>query len=157
VLRVARDAQGLSSPAVARAVGISKAQLSNIENGYQLRDGVRVPVHGKPATIAAIAAYLTVLPEELEAAGRGDAAEVLREIIRRAARTRTPDELTPECPMETTLLARLNDEFPEGTPDAVKRATFRAHRDSEQGHPGGLRCLPSARPSAQQAGLPASA
>lgn len=82
VLRLARKAAGRRSPEVARAAGISKARLSQIENGYETRFGQRRPVQGKDGTIAHLAATLGVGPERLEEAGRPDAAAVLREMLR---------------------------------------------------------------------------
>jgi transcriptional regulator with XRE-family HTH domain len=132
VLRVAREAQGLSIPAVAARTGISKASISVIELGYQVRQGGRkVTVTGKASTVARIAASLGVSESQLAGAGRPDAAEVLREIRRReqAAAAGADDplgDLRPQCSFERHII-----ETP-GPPEDVKRAMIMAHR--AEGH-----------------------
>jgi len=87
LLTVARKAAGMKTPDVARAAGISKARLSQIENGYERRAGRYSPVRGKDDTIAHVAAVVGVTPEQLEEARRPDAALILREILRRDQET----------------------------------------------------------------------
>lgn len=128
VLRVAREALGLSSPAVATATGVSKATISNIENGYQVREGGRrVAVTGKAGTVARLAAYLGVTPAQLTDAGRADASEVLQEILRRDEPPERPAPLLPACNFERAILA-------SGLTEDEKREQVEAHREEEPGH-----------------------
>jgi hypothetical protein len=74
----------LSPKAMAR-LGYSKPKLSesgwrcNI-NGFQWANRAKVPYSGAGETVARFAQAVGVTAEELEAAGRGDAAEALREL-----------------------------------------------------------------------------
>lgn len=92
LLRRARLAAGMKMPEVARAAGISKARLSQIENGFERRLGSYRPVRGGDGTIAHLAAAVGISPSRLREAGRADAAAVLEEIERRARPERAPAE-----------------------------------------------------------------
>ena len=94
LLRLARKAAGIGTRDAAAAGGISKARLSQIENGYERRMGQYKSVHGKDSTVAHLAAFTGVTPEELDEAQRPDAAAVLRVILRR----RKPDPPEPPLP-----------------------------------------------------------
>lgn len=85
LLRLARMASGIRTPVAAAAAGISKARLSQIENGYEKRAGQYRPVSGSDAVIAHLAAVCRVTPAELDEAGRPVAASVLRIILERQA------------------------------------------------------------------------
>src|ERR1700724_3412021 len=83
----------MKTPDVAKAAGISKARLSQIENGYERRAAGYRPVRGRDDTIAHLADAVGVSPERLERAGRPDAARVLREM-----RRQDDDEDFPDLP-----------------------------------------------------------
>lgn len=83
LLRLARMASGIRTPVAAAAAGISKARLSQIENGYEKRAGQYRSVSGSDAVIAHLAAVSGVTPRELDEAGRPVAASVLRIILAR--------------------------------------------------------------------------
>ena len=142
LLTVARKAAGMKTPEVALAAGISKARLSQIENGYERRAGRYTPVRGKDDTVAHVAAVVGVSPERLEEAGRPDAAVILREILRR------DDE--PDAALE--LITRTWGS-PDFAPDFIqgiwhadmwtpgqKLSLVRSYIDSQQnpGNPGSL-------------------
>jgi transcriptional regulator with XRE-family HTH domain len=83
LIRRVREAGGLKLPTVAKGAGISVARWSQIENGYETRQGERRPVQGSRGTVAHMAAELGISPGRLETEGqRPDAAAVLREIQR---------------------------------------------------------------------------
>jgi transcriptional regulator with XRE-family HTH domain len=83
LIRRARLAGQVKAPAAARAAGISIARWSQIENGYERRDGEYKPVRASDGLLAHMAHAVGVTPERLDEAGRSDAAEILREIGRR--------------------------------------------------------------------------
>lgn len=81
LIRRAREAARIKTPAASRAAGISTARWSQVENGYETRLGRPKPVRAPAGTLAHMAHAVGVTPERLEAVGRSDAAEILREII----------------------------------------------------------------------------
>lgn len=85
IIRVAREAGQIKTPVAARAAGISVARWSQIEIGYETRRGRFKEVRARAGTLAHMAAAVGVSPDRLEEAGRGDAAVILREIMRRNA------------------------------------------------------------------------
>jgi transcriptional regulator with XRE-family HTH domain len=78
----ARKRARLSGREAARRAGISEGRWRQIVNGYMVvTKGVYSPVVGAPAdTVARMAQSVDVAPEELEEAGRADAAEELRRL-----------------------------------------------------------------------------
>lgn len=83
LLRLARQAAGLTIPDAVRLSGVSKARWSTVESGYESRGGVSRPVNAKADTIARMARAVGLTPERLESEGqRPDAAGILREILR---------------------------------------------------------------------------
>jgi transcriptional regulator with XRE-family HTH domain len=93
----ARKRARLSGREAARRAGISEGRWRQIVNGYMVvTKGVYSPVVGAPAdTVARMAQSVDVSPEELEAAGREDAAEELRKLNAgaREAADHAPDDL----------------------------------------------------------------
>lgn len=82
LLRLARDAAGISIPEAVRRSGVSKARWSQVESGTETRNGVTRPVQAKAGTLARMARAVGITPERLESEGqRPDAAKVLREIL----------------------------------------------------------------------------
>lgn len=93
----ARKRARLSGREAARRAGISEGRWRQIVNGYMVvTKGVYSPVVGAPAdTVARMAHSVDVTPEQLEEAGRADAAEELRKLNAgdRAAAGQVPDDL----------------------------------------------------------------
>jgi hypothetical protein len=107
LIRIAREAARIKTPASSRAVGISTARWSQIEQGYETKPGgVYKPVRAPDGTLAHMASAVGVSPERLEQAGRPDAADILREILRQDDPAPGPgpsarqDDLTPEEKIE---------------------------------------------------------
>jgi transcriptional regulator with XRE-family HTH domain len=84
IIRLAREAAGISIADAAKRAGVSVPRWSQIETGSEIRHGTASPVTGRAGTIARMAhAVPGITPERLETEGRRpDAAEVLREILR---------------------------------------------------------------------------
>lgn len=83
LIRLARQARGLSPEAAAELtpVQIKGGRWRQIESGYERK----VPpkrAYAPPLTLAHMAHTVGVTPDRLEEAGRSDAAEILREILR---------------------------------------------------------------------------
>jgi transcriptional regulator with XRE-family HTH domain len=86
----------LSGREAARRAGISEGRWRQIVNGYQVvAKGVYHSTAGAPAdTVARMAQAVYIEPDALEAAGRGDAAEELRNLNRSSQATdRASDDL----------------------------------------------------------------
>lgn len=84
----------LTIPAAAARIGLSAEQWGYIERGYYpARDGNPPRPFSPPAvTLAKMAHALRITPERLESEGqRPDAAEMLREILRRPLPRATPE------------------------------------------------------------------
>lgn len=94
LVRLAREAQRISpETAAARAeTQLSGSRWRQIEAGW--RKDTKTVVIAKAATLAHMAYAVGVSPERLEAAGRNDAAEVLREVLRQEA-AQQPDLTDP--------------------------------------------------------------
>jgi transcriptional regulator with XRE-family HTH domain len=72
---------GLSARKAATKAGISDGRWRQIALGYQnVSAGVYAPVRGPAETLARMARVVGVTPEQLEQAGRPDAATELREL-----------------------------------------------------------------------------
>lgn len=73
--------RGLSASRVARLAGISPERWRQITNGYEAAGrGQRVEVIAPAGTLAKMAHAIGISPEQLEEAGRTDAAQVLRDL-----------------------------------------------------------------------------
>lgn len=86
VIRVARLARGLSPEVAAERtpVRLGGGRWRHIEQGYTRRTPF-TPTTAPAKTLAHMANVVGVDPEQLEGAGREDAAEILREIRRQEA------------------------------------------------------------------------
>lgn len=84
LIRRNRQARGLSVPAAAAATGgmVSAPRWTQIEQGFMIRRGVRVPTRAGDGVLAHMADAVGVTPEQLQELGRGEAAEILRAIQR---------------------------------------------------------------------------
>lgn len=72
---------GLSARKAAGKVPISEGRWRQIVTGYQnVSAGVYAPVRGPAETLARMARVVGVTPEQLDEAGREDAAEALRDL-----------------------------------------------------------------------------
>ena len=77
----AADRLSLSIREAARRAGISYGRWRQITSGYQnVSPGVYGAVHAPARTLARMAQAVNVSPEELESAGRPDAAAILRDL-----------------------------------------------------------------------------
>lgn len=84
----------LSGRKAAERAGLSEGHWRAIMNGSRsISTGVWVPVHGPAETLARMAQVVGVTPEQLDEAGRGDAAAELRELT--AAQPDTEVEADP--------------------------------------------------------------
>jgi len=89
VIRLAREAMDMTAQRAAEASradnarGVSAAYWRDVERGYGGRRGRRVPTRASARALAAMARVVGILPSQLTAAGREDAARVLEEILRR--------------------------------------------------------------------------
>jgi transcriptional regulator with XRE-family HTH domain len=88
LIKAALAASGLSQRKAAKRAGISDTRWRQIVAGYQSVDGKPATFRSNDTTLARMAHAVGVRPEELAAAGRPGAAEVLREI---SARQRDAD------------------------------------------------------------------
>lgn len=86
LIRLARQARGLSPEAAAELtpVQIKGGRWRQIESGYERKDPPK-RAYAPPLTLAHMAHTVGVAPDRLEEAGRADAAEILREILRKEA------------------------------------------------------------------------
>ncbi len=73
---------GLSARKAAQRAGMSDGRWRQITSGYQnVSRGVFAPVQGPAETVARMAQVVGATPEQLEGAGRADAAEELRTLL----------------------------------------------------------------------------
>lgn len=81
LIRVARKARGINVKEAARRVPIrlGESRWYHIEAGTEGKEALVV---APPETLAHMAHVVGVMPEQLAEVGRGDAAEILREILR---------------------------------------------------------------------------
>lgn len=70
----------LSGREAASRAGISEGRWRQIITGFQSTTGVRIPVTAPAVTLARMASVVGVTPDELQEAGRGDAAAELKTI-----------------------------------------------------------------------------
>lgn len=86
LIQLARKARGLSPEKAAELtpIRLRGGRWRQIENGYERKNPPK-PVRAPDLTLAHMAHVVGVAPERLEEAGRGDAAEILREILRQEA------------------------------------------------------------------------
>jgi transcriptional regulator with XRE-family HTH domain len=81
LLKTALTASPLSQRAAAERAGISESRWRQLVSGYQVVSGTKAPTRSPDDTLARMARAVDVTPEQLAAAGREGAAEVLREIL----------------------------------------------------------------------------
>lgn len=147
LIRLVRLGAELTADQAARRAGISKARWSQIENGYERRQGAWYAVRATDGLLARMARAIGLGADRLDQAGRGDAAEILREMAAREGRTEEPPvDLAPQCEYEREALAT------PGLDDAAKRLIVRAHR--LRGHT--AQCAPDNPARAAGAALPAA-
>jgi transcriptional regulator with XRE-family HTH domain len=97
LIRLSRDALGLSVRAVAEKAGIGKTWLSQIEKGWQRRPGGGYdPVRASDPDLAHIAHVLEISPDRLRETGKDYAASILEEIIRREHHELPASEIPPQ-------------------------------------------------------------
>lgn len=72
----------LSMREAARRAGISPALWTQNENGWRkVAPGITVPIRARPDKLALMAMVVQATPEQLETAGRKDAAVILRKYL----------------------------------------------------------------------------
>ncbi len=135
---------GLSAREAAKRAGLSEGRWRQIASGYQRpRAGVVVEVTAPPDTLARMAVVVGLTPEDLEAAGRSDAAAALRQSWPAAegkphGDTFDLDSYTPESPAEKALIAiykadqRSRDEFMQQLLDEVRELRSTVDRLTDQ-------------------------
>jgi hypothetical protein len=104
LIAIARRARGLS-PEVAAAltpIRLGGARWREIEKGYRGAGPNRRRVDGPKTTVAHMAHTVGVSPDQLVEAGRSDAAEILREILRQAAAEASQAEEGEPLPYDPT-------------------------------------------------------
>ena len=103
VIRLAREAMDMTAQSAAEASrahdgkGVSAAYWRDVERGYGGRRGQRVTTRASARALAAMARVVGIVPPQLAAADREDAARVLEEILRREQ----APAVIPESPRET--------------------------------------------------------
>lgn len=80
-LEQARRRAGLSQNEAGRKAGISGTRWRQIVSGVQPSGGGQIPVTGNARTVARMAWAVGLAPEELDEAGRDDAASELRDLL----------------------------------------------------------------------------
>lgn len=87
VIERALKRKNLSARAAAEKAGISEGRWRQVMNGYQATgQGKYVDAVGTDVTVAHMAKAVEVTPEELDAAGRPDAALLLRDLYEQDAK-----------------------------------------------------------------------
>jgi len=134
LIRLAREASGMSpEAAAARAtVKLGGSRWRHIERGYETKDR---PVRAPDKTLAHMARAVDVSPERLDEVGRGTAAAILREILRRESETApapeaalTSRELQLLTDIVTSTAEKL-DLSPEEVEEAFRRARMKLERN----------------------------
>lgn len=116
LIRVAREARGLSLEDAARLtlIRLGGARWRQLERGYETKDK---PVVAPARTLAHMAHVVGLGSDRLAAAGREDAAEILREIEAQEAGQQQLGALQPDL---TDPQERAMWEMP-GLPDETRR------------------------------------
>ena len=108
--------KGMSIREASRRASISYGRWRQITSGYQnVSPGSYARVHAPPATLARMAGVVGVTPEQLETAGRPDAAEMLRETRASAVSSQETGEPHYSDPRLTAIWAI------DGLPEDVRR------------------------------------
>lgn len=102
LIRSRREAAGLSVRQAARQARISVTIWADTEKGFRFAaPGVAVAVRGTADKLASMAMVVGASPEELDGAGRRDAASVLTVMLDKAP----PDEIVEEIERVAHLIA----------------------------------------------------
>lgn len=120
----------------AQRAGISAEMWGHIERGHRSagRGAGRVPVKAKRPTLARMAFEIGVSAEDLEEAGREDAAEVLRQMLD----SRPAEQTVMEVPVDRgRMLLEVDPELSEEERELVRRqakelAAFLVRRRTSQ-------------------------
>lgn len=80
-----KRAPKMSYRQLAQLANLSEGRVRQIINGYQSQAGQILTIVGPAGTVARMAEVAGVTPEEMEAAGRGDAAQSMRASVKLAA------------------------------------------------------------------------
>lgn len=82
----------LSARQAATKAGMSEGRWRQIVSGYQSARGQHIPVTAPAPTLAHMAKAVGLTPEDLTEAGRGDAADVLRDLAQTRPEPKPPLE-----------------------------------------------------------------
>ncbi|MEN3225204.1 helix-turn-helix domain-containing protein [Mycolicibacterium porcinum] len=100
----------LSVRAAAKEAGISDSRWRQIIKGYrQETKDLRIPVRAPADTLARMATVVQASPEELDAVGRSDAADIMRAAADRTMSALDEQEPKPETPAETASVKALGN------------------------------------------------
>ncbi|MCF3960342.1 hypothetical protein L1885_01385 [Streptomyces fuscigenes] len=111
----------------AKRAGMSDARWRQISSGYQTVSGEQIPVTGPAETVARMSQVVGVTAEELQRAGRDDAAAALEEITP-LPQPDTASAFSPPVDAVYQLLAAL----PPEAQDEVLRRLAREHPNAAQ-------------------------
>lgn len=130
LIRIAREARGLSldQAAAMTPIRLSGARWRQLERGYETPTK---PVIAPDRTLAHMAYVVGVTPERLDEAGRGIAADILREILRQAP---APGDPAPYADLadeneRTVWGLRLPEETRREMVDAIRRFKSRMQQE----------------------------
>lgn len=116
LIRRAMVRKGVNAPDVAPLAGIGPGRWRHIVNGAQpLGGGEYNRVVGPAVTLARMAKAVDVTPEQLEEAGRADAAKVLREDL-------ADEEVAPPREYYDEVLGEITDPVERGVWDKDRRS-----------------------------------
>lgn len=123
--------KGIPVREAAAEAGLSPSRWGQIASGYQSNGGVRTPVTGQPHTVARMARAVDVTPEQLEEAGRPDAADELRVIIEATAHEHPEEIYSPPVDAVYEILSALP---PEAQQEVIRRLQDRASSSGAEPH-----------------------
>lgn len=133
IIRVARLARGISPETAAERtpVRLGGGRWRHIEQGYTRREPF-TPTSAPAKTLAHMANVVGVEPEQLDGAGRADAAEILREIKRQEAAEEQPasGSTDPRVQMAVDILMDLP---PRARDEALRRLGPEFRKRIEEG------------------------
>lgn len=125
----------LSGREAARRAGISDARWRQIVNGYQVVSGHQVPVRAPDETLARMAHAAGVAADDLRAAGRPEAADLLAALEGPPSPQSAPGAHPSDPHLEAiaALLATLSPEAQDEVLRRVGLAEPAAHREESPG------------------------
>jgi transcriptional regulator with XRE-family HTH domain len=127
LIGMAQKRSPLSARKAAEMAGLSEGRWRQIVSGYQtVSKGVYAPVHAPAETLARMARAVGVTPEQLEEAGRADAAAELRRAT--GQRKLTTEENLTEMEKALTRIEKALDARDGERQERQRRAVIEALR-----------------------------